>query len=100
MSFVTTPMRSPSRSSRQSAAMRLLLPEPTGPPTPTRNARSAGKEALRASRVDRCGELDADRRGRLLLVDRPLVGGDRARRRVDLRREVGDPARGVGGIEP
>src|SRR5918997_4782971 len=101
MSFVTTPMRCSSRSSPQRAAIRLLLPDPTGPPIPTRSARSgsAGKEALLAGGMDRGGELDADRGGRRLLPERPPVRDDRARDRVDLRRQLGDPARGLGGIE-
>ena len=45
MSLVTTPTRQSPASSRHSAAIRLLLPDPTGPPMPTRMA-LAGKEAL------------------------------------------------------
>src|SRR3954454_1063272 len=40
MSFVTTASRSWSPSVRQSAATRAVLPEPTGPPMPTRSART------------------------------------------------------------
>src|SRR4051794_39991101 len=102
MSFVTTPTRRSSLSARQSAAMRLLLPDPTGPPTPIRSARSgsADKEALLSVVVDAGGDLEADGGGGLEVRDRLRVGGDRARGGVDLRRELGDPARGDGGVEP
>ena len=58
MSFVTTPMRADPASCRHSAAMRLLLPDPTGPPTPMRRARPQGEDAqfLRST-----GVLDAER---------------------------------------
>ena len=89
-----------SRSSPQSAAMRLLLPDPTGPPTPTRSA------PLSWQRGAPCG-----RRGRLPRARSPTAAGGGcsaigrasaatcARPRVDLGRELGDPARGVGGVE-
>src|SRR5215218_8919600 len=89
MSLVTTPSRSCPASSPQTAAMRLLLPEPTGPPIPIRRARSAGKKALPLFDVDGGGELDRDRRGRR---ERPLVGGDPARGGVERRCEVREPA--------
>ncbi len=43
MSLVTTTIESSSRSSVQSAPTRVVLPLPTGPPTPTRSARSPGR---------------------------------------------------------
>jgi len=99
MSFVTTPTRRFVLSDRQSAAIRLLLPDPTGPPTPTRSARSAGKEALRLPGMEGCGELEPGGGRRLLLTDGSLVAADRPRGGVDLARKLGDPARAVGGIK-
>src|SRR5688572_20969563 len=99
MSFVTTPTRHSPASSRHSAAIRLLLPEPTGPPTPTRRARSAGKEALPSSLVDRRGNLERDSGRGGLLGDGPPVGGRLARRALHLRRQLRQPARGAGGVE-
>src|SRR3954452_6952864 len=101
MSFVTIPICSSSESSRHSAAISVLFPEPTGPPTPIRNARSglADKEALPSIGVAGGGELDRDRGGRRLLGDRSQVVGDLGGDRADSRREVGDPARGARVIE-
>src|SRR5436305_1924020 len=100
MSFVTTPTTTSPASSRQIAAMRLDLPDPTGPPTPTRRARrSADKEALRSVGVAGRGELEAGGGGRWLGADRARVGRDLVRRRLDRRRELRHPARGLGGIE-
>src|SRR4051794_41719110 len=93
MSLVTTPMRTSLASSRQSAAMRLLLPEPTGPPTPTRSARSADKEPLRAGGVAGGCELEAGRRGGWLCGDGALVGGGGAGGRLDCGGGAGGPAR-------
>src|SRR4051794_38474337 len=95
MSFVTTPTRR-SASVPHRAAIRLLLPEPTGPPTPTRSARSTGKEALPPFGVDGRPELEAHggRRGQ-----RPAVGGDARGLRGQLRRELGEPARADRGVE-
>ena len=76
MSLVTTPRRASADSAPQSAAIRLLLPEPTGPPTPIRSARSTGKESLSLFEVDGGGELERDGRGR---GQRAVVGGDRPR---------------------
>src|SRR5215216_3942582 len=99
MSLVTTPTRQSSASSRHSAAIRLLLPEPTGPPTPTRRARSAGKQTLPSLLVDRCGELERERgRGRLL-GNGPPVGDRLARRATYGGRELGEPARADRGVE-
>src|SRR5919107_5926893 len=100
MSFVTTPTRTSPASSRQSPAMRLLLPEPTGPPTPTRSARSADKEALLEGGVTGGRELEARGGGRRLRRERALVVGDRARGRGDLRGELHEPARRLRRIEP
>src|SRR5215217_7619864 len=96
MSLVTTPSRASPLRAPQSAAIRLLLPDPTGPPTPIRSARSAGKESLSLFEVDGGGELERDRRGR---GQRPAIGGDARRGRADGGRELGQPARGLGGIE-
>src|SRR5688572_9037746 len=96
MSLVTTPSRASPLSAPQSAAIRLLLPEPTGPPTPIRSARSTGKETLSLFEVDEGGELDRDRgRGR----QRAVVDGDRPGGRRHLRRQLGEPARGHGWVE-
>src|SRR5215218_10315813 len=89
MSLVTTPSRSWPASSPQTAAIRLLLPEPTGPPTPIRRARSAGKESLPLVVVDRRGELDGHGGGRR---QRPAVGSDPPRGGAHRGREVGEPA--------
>src|SRR3954451_22081252 len=97
MSLVTTPTRR-STSSRHSAAIRLLLPEPTGPPMPTRRA-LAGKEALPSLLVGRGGELDRDRRGRGLIGEGTADGADRARRECHRGRELGQPAGGDGRVE-
>ena len=73
MSFVTTPRRSSAPSARQSAATRVLLPEPTGPPMPIRRARSAGKEPLpRRGGWGRRARARPPARRR----QRPVVGGD------------------------
>ena len=97
MSLVTTPSRASPLSAPQSAAIRLLLPEPTGPPTPIRSARSTGKESLPLFEVDGGGELDRDRGRRR---QRPVVGGDRARAAArHRRRQLGEPARGHGRVE-
>src|SRR3954447_9415412 len=97
MSLVTTPRRR-SPSSRHSAAIRLLLPDPTGPPTPTRRA-LRGKQTFPSLLVDGRGELERDRRGRGLVGERPVIGGDRARRERHRGRQLGEPARGDGGVE-
>src|SRR3954464_13451546 len=97
MSLVTTPRRR-SPSSRHSAAIRLLLPDPTGPPIPTRRA-LAGKEALLSLLVDGCGELEGDRRRRGLVGERPVIVGDRAGGECHRRRQRGEPARRDGGVE-
>src|SRR3954471_4832842 len=101
MSFVTTPTRTSAASSRQSAAMRLLLPEPTGPPTPTRNARSgsADKEALRALGVTGGRELEAGGGGRRLRGERSVVSRDLAGGRRDPWSELREPARRLRRIE-
>src|SRR3954463_10214780 len=96
MSFVTTPTRR-SASVPHSAAIRLLLPEPTGPPTPTRSARSTGKEALPPFGGAARRELEAHggRRGQ-----RPAVGGDARGLRRQLRCEPGEPPRAEPGVQP
>src|SRR4051812_37037604 len=96
MSLVTTPSRASAASAPQSAAIRLLLPEPTGPPTPIRSARSTGKEPFPSLVVDGGAELEGDGGGR---GQRPVVGRDRARGGGHRRRGVGEPARGHGRIE-
>src|SRR6476469_4209324 len=96
MSLVTTPRRASAESAPQSAAIRLLLPEPTGPPTPIRSARSTGKESLSLFEVDGGGAFERDRGRR---GQRPAVGGDRAGAHGQLRRQLGEPARGDRGIE-
>src|SRR3954454_21005361 len=95
MSFVTTPTRR-SASVPHSAAIRLLLPEPTGPPTPTRSARSTGKEALPPFGVDGRRELEAHggRRGQ-----RAAGGGDGGRLLGQRGRQLGEPARADRGVE-
>src|SRR4051812_9745822 len=96
MSLVTTPSRASPASAPQSAAIRLLLPQPTGPPTPIRSARSTGKEPFPSLVVDGGAELDGERgRG----GQRAGVGGDRARRGGHARRQVGEPARAHRRIE-
>src|SRR4051812_21646430 len=96
MSLVTTPSRASPLKAPHSAAMRLLLPEPTGPPTPIRSARSTGKESFPLFEVDGGGELERDRRGRR---QRPVIGGDARRGRARGGRELGEPARGLGRVE-
>src|SRR3954449_10385593 len=96
MSLVTTPSRASPLKAPHSAAIRLLLPEPTGPPTPIRSARSTGKESLSVFEVEGGGELERDRRGR---GERAAIGGDARRRRAHGRRELGEPARGHGRVE-
>src|SRR3954465_438400 len=96
MSLVTTPRRASSPNAPHSAAIRLLLPEPTGPPTPIRSARSTGKESLSLFAVDGGRELDRDRGGR---GRRAALARARARHQRQLRREVGEPAGGQGRIE-
>src|SRR3954447_6707713 len=93
MSFVTTPTRR-SASAAQSAAIRLLLPEPTGPPTPTRSARSTGKEALPPFGVDGRRQLEADRGRR---GQRPVVGGHVSRDGIE--RQLREPPRGDGRVQ-
>src|SRR3954470_15551107 len=96
MSLVTTPRRAWCESAPHSAAIRLLLPEPTGPPTPIRSARSTGKESLSLLEVDRGGELERDpRRAR----QRPAVGGDARGTHGELRRQLGEPAGGHRRVE-
>src|SRR4051812_22823129 len=100
MSLVTTPTFTSSASSRQRAAIRLLLPDPTGPPMPTRRALGlAGKEALPSLLVDRCGELESNRGGCGLLGEGPAVGRDGACRELHRGRKLGEPARRHGRIE-
>src|SRR5258705_13737228 len=100
MSFVTTPMRSSPASSRHRAAIRLLLPDPTGPPTPIRMARASGrKETLPPFRVDIGGQLEADRRRSRLACERAPVGGDDTRCTFDLPRLRRDPRPCDGGVE-
>src|SRR4051812_36655702 len=90
MSFVTTPIRSSSRRLRQSAAINELLPEPTGPPTPIRSARSGGKEPPLAGRVRERAQLER-RRERCRQV---ALVRDRLRREpADQRLRVEQPAR-------
>src|SRR5690242_1727983 len=89
MSLVTTPRRASPDRAPQSAAINDDLPDPTGPPTPIRRARSTGKEALPLLEVDRGIELDRDRGGR---GQRSAVGGDRARGELQGRRELREPA--------
>src|SRR3954471_17900602 len=96
MSLVTTPSRASSLKAPQSAAIRLDLPEPTGPPTPIRSARSTGKESLSLFEVNGGGELERDPRGHR---ERPAVRGDPRARRAQLRGELGQPARGHGRVE-
>src|SRR4051794_28206359 len=96
MSLVTTPSLISSASAPHSAAMRLLFPDPTGPPTPIRRARSTGKETLPLLEVDGCVELDGDGGGR---GQRAVVRGDALRSLGHLRREVRKPARRDGRIE-
>src|SRR6185436_18845918 len=89
MSFVTTPRRASVASAPHRAAIRLLLPDPTGPPTPMRRARSTGKEALPLLDVDGGGEFERDRRG---CGERAAVGGHGRRGALQQRREFGEPA--------
>src|SRR6478752_5924399 len=96
MSLVTTPSLISSASAPHSAAIRLLLPDPTGPPTPIRKARSAGKEALPLFEMDGCVELDRDRGGR---GQRAIVRGDAGGGARHVRREVREPARRDGRVE-
>src|SRR3954447_11378245 len=96
MSLVTTPSRASSLNAPHNAAIRLLLPEPTGPPTPMRSARSTGKESLPLFEVDGGGELERDgRRAREWAV----VGGDACGGGRELGRQASEPARGLGGVE-
>src|SRR6185295_4975608 len=90
MSLVTTPSRASSLKAPHSAAIRLLLPDPTGPPTPIRSARSTGKETLPAFEVDGGGDLERHR-GRS--GERPVVGGDARGGRRELGRQLRQPAR-------
>src|SRR6187549_2944375 len=96
MSLVTTPRRASADSAPHNAAIRLLLPDPTGPPTPIRSARSTGKESLSLFEVDGGRELERDARG---CGERATIGGDRRRGRSELRRQLGEPAGGHGRIE-
>lgn len=73
MSLVTTPIATDAASLPQSAAMRLLLPDPTGPPTPIRSARSADKESFPSLVVRRRRKLESDRSRCRLLGKRPVV---------------------------
>src|SRR3954469_10890323 len=97
MSWVITPTRTSSATAAHSAAIRLDLPEPTGPPTPTRRARSARKQPLLRSLVTRRGELERDRGRGGKAFDRRRVGRDRTRGLLHPRRQLRDPARGHGG---
>src|SRR5215204_4932344 len=98
MSLVTTPTRWSVARSRHSAAIRLLLPDPTGPPMPTRRA-LAGKETFPSLLVEGRRELERGRRGGGLFGERPVVGRDRAGGERHLRRQLGQPAGGDGGVE-
>src|SRR4051794_41970480 len=99
MSLVTTPTRHSPASSRHSAAIRLLLPDPTGPPMPTLIA-LAGKQSLPLLDVDRRGELDRDRRRPRLVGQRPRVGGDGSGGQRHGGRPLGGPAGGGRRGEP
>src|SRR3954462_12301526 len=96
MSLVTTPSRSSPANAPHNAAIRLLFPVPTGPPTPIRNARSTGKETLPLLEVDRGRKLDRDRRGRR---QGAAVGGDRPGGDGHRRREPRKPPGRHGRIE-
>src|SRR3954471_1827561 len=98
MSLVTTPRRASPDRAPQSAAINDDLPDPTGPPTPIRRARSTGKEALPLLAVDRRIELDRDRGGRGQRGGWGRIG-DRARGELHGRRELGQPARGQRRVE-
>src|SRR5687767_10252047 len=82
------------------AAGRLRRTYPGGDPPPgSVDSGSACKEAFPSLLVDRCGELERDRRGPGLLGERALVCGDRARGEGHLRRQIGEPARRDRGVE-
>src|SRR5579862_2598355 len=93
MSFVTTPIRRSWRRDRQSAAISELLPEPTGPPMPTRNARSGGKEPPFPTSVCKRPQL-VERGERRRKLARRQVEGDRGERHLfDLVLELGEEPR-------
>src|SRR5262245_66640549 len=91
MSFVTTPMRSSSPSERHRAATSELLPEPTGPPIPIRNARispggSAGKEPPLSGGVGERAQLERGRepRRQAARIVRHGLGGELGDQRLGL----------------
>src|SRR5689334_23117734 len=96
MSLVTTPSASSPASAPQTAAIRLLLPDPTGPPTPIRRARSTGKQTLPLFEMAGRGQLDRDRRR---AGQRTVVERDPARGGGERRREVREPAGRHRGVE-
>src|SRR4051794_268946 len=99
MSLVITPTRTSPANAAHSAAIRLDLPDPTGPPTPTRRARSARKQPLPRSLVDRRGELERDRGRGGKVFQRRRVRRDRARGELHPRRQLRNPSRRDGGGE-
>src|SRR3954471_11534384 len=96
MSLVTTPNRASPAKAPHRAAISDDFPDPTGPPTPIRRARSTRKQTLLLLQMDGGIELDRDRRGRR---QRAVIRGDPAGCYGHCRRELGEPARSRGGVE-
>src|SRR6266508_1018465 len=94
MSFVTTPSSSSPPSARQSAATSELLPEPTGPPIPTRSARSGGKEPPFAGRVRERAQLQRGCEAGRQLARIVRRGCCLVREAVEERCRLDEPARG------
>src|SRR5438128_6672087 len=89
MSLVTTPISSSSPSARQSAATSELLPEPTGPPIPTRSGASGGKEPPFAACVGEGAQLERGRE----------TGGEQPRLVTALGRFVGQGLQQRNGLD-
>src|SRR6476659_1156205 len=98
MSFVTTPIRISSPRARQSAATSELLPEPTGPPMPSRSARSGGKEPALPGGVAERAELERGREPARQAARVVARRGGAGRELLHERRGLGDPARRLGRV--
>src|SRR5579862_7311331 len=94
MSLVTTPIVSSSPSARQSAATSVLFPDPTGPPIPTRSARSGGKELSFGSGMDERTQLERGRE-----AARQVFADGAFRELVEHGRRVEEPPRGDRGVD-
>src|SRR5229473_154909 len=90
MSLVTTAISQRSRSARQSASVNAVLPDPTGPPMPTRSGCAIVKAFSTRSEIAACTESGDER---VIAVDLEAGGGKRKgggqRQRRPLRKLFG-----------